>query len=234
MKWQIVWKILSFPRQTQPYGGRESIMQFSLYTWVQQPSHSLRWDLGVSQACKIIHSGKYFQNFSPLPASLLFPTDRSQHLSFMGRAVGWDPVLSLFPPNLIHSLRPLMEKVSTMKEKQSSSVTWKTYPWVYARKIKYEDWEKSFFQPCPVSWCDSSVLYEVYVPATNCADLPPGHGQVKAGKGVGRIEEANTRAEFIGILIMVVKGSCSCTGSIMLDSNPLWKKWGVHHSLPCG
>lgn len=160
-------------------------MKFPLYIWVQQSSHSLRWELGVSQACKIIHSGQYFQNFSPLPASLLFPTGR-----FMERASGWDPVLSPFTPNLIHSLTSLMEKASIVKEKQSSSVTWKTYPWVYARKIRYEFWEKPFFQPCPVSWCDSSMLYEVYVPATNYADLLPGCGQVKAGKGVGQIEEA--------------------------------------------
>lgn len=48
--------------------------------WVQQPSHSLCWELCVSQAWKIIHSGQYFQNFSPLPASLLFPTERSLRL----------------------------------------------------------------------------------------------------------------------------------------------------------
>ena len=59
-----------------------------------------------------------------------------------------------------------------------------------ARKIKYEDREKSSFQPCPASWCDSSTSYEVYVPATNYPDLPPGCGQVKAGKGVRQMEEA--------------------------------------------
>lgn len=172
-----------------------------------------------------------FPELQSPPCLTPIPHWKKSMSQFYGQSSRWDPVLSPFPPNLIHSLMSLMEKVSTMKENQSSSVTWKTYTWVYARKIKYEDWEKSFFQPCPVSWCDSSMLCEVYVPATNYADLPPRHGQVKAGKGVGQIEEANTRAEFIGILIMLMKSSCSCTGSIMLDPDPLWKKWGVHHCL---
>lgn len=59
-----------------------------------------------------------------------------------------------------------------------------------ARKIMYEELEKSSFQPCPASWWDSSKSYEVYVPATNYPDIPPGRGQVKAGIGVSEMEEA--------------------------------------------
>jgi len=53
-----------------------------------------------------------------------------------------------------------------------------------------EDLEKSSFQPCPASWCDSSKWQEVYVPATNYPDLPRGLGQIKAGKGVRQTGEA--------------------------------------------
>lgn len=104
------------------------------------------------------------------------------------------------PPNLIHSPASLEMNSGEGKGRGAPSlrkhireftqIIAKSKKHAGARKIKYEDWEKSSFQPCPASWCDSSKSYEVYVPATSYPDLPPGRGQVKAGKGVRQMEEA--------------------------------------------
>lgn len=93
------------------------------------------------------------------------------------------------PPHLIHSLASLKMSYNKAKGRAALSLrkhicefiqhTVKSQKHIRGRKIKHVDWEKSFFQPF---WCDSSKSYEVYMPGTNYADLPPGHGRVRAGK----------------------------------------------------